>query len=124
MQGMSFIGNILWLILGGIISVLGFIILGIVLCLTIIGIPFGLQAFKIAKNYLTPFGKHITAVTHPSLIATIINVIWLLLLGWALLVFQLAVGIILCMTIIGIPFGLQHFKLMPIVAFPFGFSLE
>lgn len=121
---MSLIGNILWLLLGGIIAVIAFFLFGLLLCLTIIGIPFGIQAFHIGVSYAAPFGKHVEPTEHQSIPYIIINVLWLLIFGLALAIIEFALGVILCLTIIGIPFGIQHFKLIPVVLFPFGFDLR
>jgi uncharacterized membrane protein YccF (DUF307 family) len=116
---MNFIGNILWLLLGGIISFILWVLAGLVLCLTIIGIPFGLQCFKIAEFVLWPFGKEIELGNFGAG-GLILNVIWLLLFGWELAIFHVVIGLVLCVTIIGIPFGLQHFKFAKLGLIPFG----
>lgn len=120
---MSLLLNLLWLILGGAIATLGFFLFGFLLCITIIGIPFGIQAFYIGKSYAMPFGKQVIALPNQSIPKSIVNALWLILFGWILFLFQLIIGIVLCVTIIGIPFGLQHFKLLPVVCFPFSFEL-
>lgn len=121
---MSLLGNIIWLIFGGLLSGIGYIIGGISICLTIIGIPFGLKAIELGFASLTPFGKDI--VVKPgagSILATIFNVIWVLLFGWAIALNHLFWGIILAVTIVGLPFAKQHFKLMILALFPFGRDL-
>ena len=114
---MRLIGNIIWIILGGLISAIHCALIGLILCITIIGIPFGLQCFKLAGLTLTPFGQkvNINVFRHP-----IANIIWLVLSGFAVALEHLFFGVILCVTIIGIPFGLQHFKLALLSLFPFG----
>lgn len=118
---MRTIGNIIWIILGGLFTALAWLILGIILCITIIGIPFGKQCFKFAKLTLAPFGKTVKTKfgSHP-----IMNIIWLILFGWEMALGYLASGIICCVTIIGIPFGLQAFKLVPLSLIPFGAEVK
>ncbi len=120
---MNLIGNILWLLLGGIILALFWAIAGLLVCLTIIGIPFGLQCFKYAGFILWPFGRqvHIGEFGVGGLIG---NLLWILLLGWELCIAHLVIGLILCVTIIGIPFGLQHFKLAQLAILPFGATIS
>ena len=117
---MRTIGNILWVIFGGIWLAIAYFVAGLVLCITIIGIPFGVQAFKMAGFALWPFGY--TVVTKPSsgILEVIFNVIWLILFGWAIFVIHLLAGLVLCITIIGIPFGIQAFKLSVLALWPYG----
>lgn len=118
---MNMLGNILWLIFGGFLAGIGYFIGGIFLCLTIVGIPFGLQAFKIGIATMTPFGEEIKLKPRGhSTPNTIFNLIWLVLFGWEIAVAHLVNGLILYITILGIPFGRQHFKLIPLALFPFG----
>ncbi len=122
---MSLLGNIIWLIFGGLLSGLGYIIGGLSLCLTIIGIPFGLQAIKLGIATLTPFGLEI--VEEPNAndpLQLIFNVIWIFLFGWGIALSHLTHAAILFITIIGIPFAWQHLKLIPLALFPFGRSLR
>lgn len=116
---MNFIGNIIWLIFGGIIGALLWVIAGLLVCLTIIGIPFGIQCFKIAGFVLWPFGRQV-GIGSFGVLGLIGNILWILLLGWELFVAHLVIGAVLCVTIIGIPFGLQHFKLALLAIMPFG----
>jgi uncharacterized membrane protein YccF (DUF307 family) len=121
---MSLFGNIIWLIFGGLISGVGYIIGGIGTCLTIIGIPFGLKAIELGIASLTPFGKEI--VVKPSASSTltgIFNVIWIIFFGWAIALNHLFWGVILAITIVGLPFAKQHFKLMILALLPFGREL-
>ncbi len=118
---MNTLGNILWIIFGGLALALGYFIGGLLLCITIIGIPFGLQAFKIGVFALLPFGQ--TTVVGPSgsgCLSTLMNILWIITFGICLALSHLVVGALLCITIIGIPFGLQHFKLMAVALTPFG----
>jgi len=116
---MSFIGNILWLLFGGIILALLWAIAGLLVCLTIIGIPFGLQCFKFAGFALWPFGRQVV-IGELGVGSLIGNILWILLLGWELCISHLVIGALFCITIIGIPFGLQHFKLAMLAILPFG----
>jgi len=122
---MSLLGNLIWLIFGGFLSGLGYIVGGFTICLTIIGIPFGIQQIKVGIATMTPFGKKITVNTDAgSTINTILNIIWLFLFGWAIALSHLTHGLILAITIIGLPFAQQHFKLIPLALFPFGRELK
>jgi uncharacterized membrane protein YccF (DUF307 family) len=117
---MKTIGNILWFLLVGLWNAIGYALIGLILYITIIGIPFGKQCFKIAELVLTPFGKEVNTdfSKHP-----IANIIWIILVGWELAVGFIFSGLILCITIIGIPFGKQCFKLAKLSFTPFGASL-
>ncbi|MFV0560971.1 MAG: YccF domain-containing protein [Enterococcus sp.] len=115
---MSCLGNILWFIFGGLIGGLGWILAGILWCITIIGIPIGVQCFKFAGLSFAPFGKEV--IYGGSTFSIIVNIIWLLISGIPLALAHVASGIILCITIIGIPFGMQSFKLAKLALMPFG----
>jgi uncharacterized membrane protein YccF (DUF307 family) len=118
---MNFLGNLIWLIFGGLFSALGYFFGGIVLCLTIIGIPFGLQCFKLAGLVLWPFGKQVVSSTaQTGCLSILANIIWILVGGIAVTINHLIMGIILYISIIGIPWGRQHFKLLEISLLPFG----
>jgi uncharacterized membrane protein YccF (DUF307 family) len=122
---MSFIGNIIWIIFGGIFIFFEYIIGGIALCLTIIGIPFGIQCFKLAFVGLAPFGIKITETSsNTGCLSTIMNIIWFIFGGFWIVLTHLIFGFLFCITIIGIPFGLQHFKLMNLAFTPFGKSIN
>lgn len=118
---MSCLGNILWIIFGGVLVALEYFAAGIILCSTIIGIPFGIQMFKLGLMSLVPFGQH--AVEQPTgtgCIYSIFNIIWMFTGGLVIAFTHLLFGVLLCITIIGIPFGKQHFKLMSLALWPFG----
>lgn len=122
---MSLLGNIIWLIFGGFFTGLGYILGGLGICLTIIGIPFGVQAIKLGIASLTPFGKEIVEVEDAdSPLRLIFNVIWIVLFGWEIAIAHLVFGLILAITIIGLPFAKQHFKLLVIALLPFGRDLR
>ena len=109
---MNILLNLLWLIFGGIFTAVEYLISSVVMMITIIGIPFGLQTLKMATLALWPFGKKV--VTVPSsggCLSLLMNIIWILVGGICICLTHLAWGVILCITIIGIPFGVQHFKL-------------
>lgn len=114
---MKALGNLLWIIFVGIWSSLVYLIIGLFLCITIIGIPFGKQCFKLASLSLAPFGINVSSdfSKHP-----IANIIWMIFFGWELACMYFAIGLFLCITIIGIPFGKQCFKLALLGLFPFG----
>lgn len=121
MAPFNLLGNIIWLVFGGLISALGYFIGGIVLCLTIIGIPFGLQCFKVGLIVLAPFGTQVVSnSSNTGCLTTIFNIIWLLCGGLWTAITHIVFGILLYITIIGIPFGRQHFKLVEISLMPFG----
>lgn len=122
---MSLLGNIIWLIFGGFVSGLGYILGGLILCATIIGIPFGWQTIKLGIATMTPFGKeNRTTPDYSNLSNTILNVIWVIFFGWEIAISHLVHGLILAITIIGLPFANQHFKLIPMALFPFGRVFE
>ena len=122
---MSLLGNILWLIFGGLLAGLGYILGGLLLCITIIGIPFGLQSIKIGVATFTPFGKEIVEGENAnSPLRVIFNIIWIILFGWEIASAHLVSAFILGITIIGIPFALQHIKLIPLALLPFGRDLR
>ena len=118
---MSCLGNRLWFIFGGCISGLSWMLAGCLWCISIIGIPYGIQCFKFASMSFFPFGKEI--VYGGGAVSFIVNVIWILVSGIPLAVEHLVIGCLLCVTIIGIPFGLQQFKLAKLALMPFGTSI-
>ena len=122
---MSLLGNIIWLIFGGFLAGIGYIFGGILACLTIIGSPFGQQAIKLGVATMTPFGREIVPTPEAgSTLNMILNIVWILVIGWGLAVTHLTSAAILAVTIIGIPFALQHIKLIPLALFPFGRELQ
>lgn len=122
---MSLLGNIIWIIFGGLVAAIGYFLGGLLMCITIIGIPFGLQSFKLAFAVLTPFGREIREVEDAnSPLRVIFNIIWLVLCGWELALGHLFFAAILAITIIGIPFALQNIKLIPLALLPFGRELR
>ncbi len=115
---MSLLGNIIWFIFGGIILGLAWLFVGILWCITIIGIPIGLQCFKFAQLSFFPFGKEI--IYGSGVGSFLVNIIWLLLGGLELALIAIVIGLLFCVTIIGIPFGKQCFKIARLALMPFG----
>lgn len=113
--------NVLWLLLGGIFTAVEYLLASLLLMVTIVGIPFGMQTLKMASLALWPFGKEVrSGARTEGCLYVGMNVLWILLGGIWICLSHLAFGAILCVTIIGIPFGLQHFKLAKIALLPFG----
>lgn len=118
---MKFLGNLIWLIFGGIEIAIEYLGASLLLMLTIVGIPFGLQTIKLALVALWPFGATIEDADFPSgCLAGLMNVIWWIVGGIPVALTHLGFGLLLCITIVGIPWGIQHFKLMRLALFPFG----
>lgn len=118
---MKFLGNILWLVLGGLLVAFYYWIVGLLTCVTIIGIPFGIQLIKMGTFALWPFGHEVTSGPSDSgCLAIIMNVIWILIGGVEIAMLHLTFGVLCCVTIVGIPFGLQHFKMAFLALVPFG----
>lgn len=115
---MKTLGNIVWFILGGFISWISWIVIGVLWSITIIGLPIGKQCFKFATMAAAPFGRDIQfSYSGPSLL---LNILWLVLGGFVMVLEEIALGIGFCLTIVGIPFGLQHFKHAKLALLPFG----
>ncbi|WP_044264817.1 YccF domain-containing protein [Bacteroides timonensis] len=113
--------NFLWLIFGGIFTAFEYLIASLLMMITIIGIPFGMQTLKLAALALWPFGKTVRSGERSGgCLYILMNVLWILLGGIWICLSHLAFGVVLCITIIGIPFGLQHFKLAGLALTPFG----
>jgi len=122
---MNLLLNLIWLILGGFIVVIAYLLGGIILCITIIGIPFGIQCFKLAGLALAPFGREIREKEPPSgALAVIMNIIWILLPGLELAIVHFVMALILGITIIGIPLATQHLKMTRLALLPFGFQVR
>ena len=122
---MKIIGNICWLLLGGILVALIYCVVGLLLCLTIIGIPFGVQLFKLGGYALWPFGRElVNGPQEPGCLSVVMNLIWILAGWWEVAIVHLVCGLLFCVTIVGIPLGLQHFKLAIGSIFPFGKEIK
>lgn len=122
---MALIGNILWLIFGGLLAGLGYILGGLLMCLTIVGIPFGIQSMKLGVATFAPFGK--TLVERPDAGGCLrlgFDVLWLILFGWEIALIHVVHALVLAITIIGIPFAWQHLKLVPMSLLPLGRDLK
>lgn len=118
---MNIIGNILWVVLGGIVISLYYAVVGLLFCITIVGIPFGLQLLKIAGLALWPFGRQIVpGSSDGGCLSLLMNIIWILFGGIEIALLHVGFGLFFCLTIIGIPFGVQHFKMALLALTPFG----
>lgn len=116
--------NILWFVLGGFLVFFGYLLGAILLCLTIIGIPFGIQCFKLAGLALAPFGREIQEREPPGgALAVIMNIIWIILPGLELALIHLVLAALFAITIIGLPFAAQHLKMTRLAILPFGFRV-
>lgn len=118
---MKVLGNLIWLVFGGIIIAIEYFIGSIALMITIVGIPFGLQTLKMASLAIWPFGRDSRVDVRASgCLYILMNIIWLLFGGICIAITHALFGLLFCITIIGIPFGMQHFKLTAIALSPFG----
>lgn len=118
---MNLPGNIIWLVFGGFFAALGYFIGGLILCITIIGIPWGIQCFKLGSLVLWPFGqKVISDSSNSGCLSVFCNIIWIIFGGWYTALVHIVMGAILFISIIGIPWARQHFKLVEISLMPFG----
>ena len=115
---MKFIGNVIWIICGGLLSAIGWWLAGALWCITIIGIPVGVQCFKLSSISLNPFGKDVVDEGGP--VSCLLNIIWFFVSGLELAIGNALIGILLCITIIGFPFGKQFFKIARLAIAPFG----
>lgn len=121
---MKFIGNIIWLLLGGLITSVMYFLSGLLMCMTIIGIPFGVKLIQVSGVALWPFGSTVKSDPVQGCLVTVFNVLWIVLGWWEIALVHLLFGAILCITIAGIPFGKQHFKLAKYTLFPFGSTIK
>ena len=117
---MNLIGNILWLVLGGFIVAGLYFLAGLLMCVTIIGIPFGIQMFKIAGLALSPFGRDVDIMKDSGCLNTLFNVLWIVLGWWEVAVLHLVLAAIFAITIVGIPFAKAHWRIMKLSMLPFG----
>jgi len=116
---MSTFGNIIWIVLGGFVMALGWFIAGVICCITIIGIPLGIQAFKMGQLVLWPFGRTVD-FSKMGAGSLILNIFWIIFFGWELAIGSAILGMLYCITLIGIPFGIQWFKFAKLALLPFG----
>lgn len=118
---MNTIGNLVFFVFGGFVIFAGYVLGGIILCVTIIGIPFGIQCFKLAGGVLAPFGREVREKETPGgAVSIVMNVIWILLPGLELAIMHLILAAVFALTIIGLPIASQHIKLIPMALLPFG----
>jgi uncharacterized membrane protein YccF (DUF307 family) len=122
---MNVLLNIVWLIFGGFIVVIGYLMGAILLCITVIGIPFAIQCFKLAGLAVAPFGHEIREKEPPGgALAVIMNVLWILRPGLELAVFHLVMALLFAITIVGLPLAVQHLKMTRLALIPFGFEVR
>lgn len=118
---MSLLGNVVFFVFGGFVIFLGYVFGGILLCLTIIGIPFGLMCFRLAGSVIAPFGREVRETEPPGgALSLIMNIIWIILPGLELAIMHLVLALLFAVTIIGFPIAVQHMKLVPMALLPFG----
>lgn len=119
---MGCLGNVIWFVFGGCLSGLSWLLAGILWCITIIGIPIGMQCFKFATLSFFPFGKEVQYGGGAG--SLILNIVWLIFTGIPMAIASALIGALYCITIIGIPFGMQHFKIAKLALMPFGASIR
>ncbi len=118
---MSLFANLIFFVFGGFLIFLGYLLGGLLLCITIIGIPFGLMCFRLAGGVLAPFGREVVDTEPPGgAISIIMNIIWIILPGLELAIMHLILALLFAITIIGLPIAAQHMKLVPLALLPFG----
>lgn len=120
---MKAILNLIWLVFGGLWLALGYALAGLICCVLIITIPWGIASFRIANYALWPFGRTMVRRTDAGVASTLGNVVWVVFAGWWLAIGHLVTGALLCVTIIGIPLGLANFKLIPVSLLPLGYRI-
>ncbi|MGB7448549.1 MAG: YccF domain-containing protein [Ornithinimicrobium sp.] len=117
---MRTLGNILWLLLAGWWLALSYVVAGVIACVLIITIPFGIASFRLASYVLWPFGRRTVFRPDAGVFSVIGNVLWIVVLGWELALAHLVAGLLLCLTVIGIPFGIACWKMVPLAFVPLG----
>ena len=117
---MRTIGNILWFILAGLWLAIGYAVAGVLACILIITIPFGIASFRLAGFVIWPFGRTAVWRREAGVMSVIGNIIWVILFGWEMALAHLVAGLLLFITIIGIPFGVASWKMIPLALFPLG----
>ena len=118
---MGCLGNLIWFMAGGLVSGLSWLVCGCLWCVTIVGVPIGMQCFKFATLAFFPFGKDVRYSSDTG--SFLLNILWIILTGVPMAIEHAVTGLVLCITIIGIPFGLQHFKIAKLALMPFGSSV-
>ena len=119
---MSCLGNIIWFIFGGFVTGISWALAGVLWCITIVGIPIGMQCFKFASLSFCPFGKQVDY--GGGAVSLILNILWIIISGIPRAIEHIAFGIIFAITIVGIPFAKQHFKLAKLALMPFGSTIN
>jgi uncharacterized membrane protein YccF (DUF307 family) len=114
------IGNILWFVLAGVWLAIGYVVAGVLACILIITIPFGIASFRLAGFVIWPFGRTAVWRREAGVMSVIGNIIWVILFGWEMALAHLVAGLLLFITIIGIPFGIASWKMIPLSLFPLG----
>ena len=117
---MRTIGNILWFVLAGLWLAIGYVVAGVLACILIITIPFGIASFRLAGFVIWPFGRTAVWRREAGVMSVIGNIIWVILFGWEMALAHLVAGLLLFITIIGIPFGIASWKMIPLSLFPLG----
>ena len=119
---MNLLLNIIWVVFGGLMIAIEYIISSLLMMLTIVGIPFGLQTIKLASVALWPFSRQVvkSQASMPGCLNAVMDIVWWIVGGVPIALTHLGWGLLFCITIVGIPFGIQHFKLMALALFPFG----
>lgn len=112
--------NIIWLVLSGFWLAVGYTVAGIVCCVLIVTIPFGIASFRLASYVLWPFGREVVPAPGAGVMSLLGNIVWLVVAGWWLALEHLLTGVALCVTIIGIPMGIASFKMVPLALLPLG----
>lgn len=117
---MRTIGNILWFLLAGIWLAIGYLVAGLIACVTIIGIPFGIASFRLAGFVVWPFGRTAVFRRDAGGFSLLGNILWIIFFGWELAIAHLVAGLLLCLTVVGIPFGIACWKMVPLALLPLG----
>ena len=120
---MKTIGNIIWFILCGVWLAIAYVLAGLLACITLIGIPFGIQSFKLAGYVAWPFGRTLTESPGHRFSKGVMNIIWIIVGGLWLAIGHILFGIVLCITILGIPFGIKNFSMAKLAMFPFDYAI-
>ncbi len=121
---MKTIGNVLCFVLCGVWLGIAYLLAGLLSCVTIIGIPFGIQSFKLAGYVMWPFGRELVESSGHRFSKGVMNIVWIVIGGFWLAIGHVLFGVVLCITILGIPFGLKNFSMARLALFPFDYSVE
>lgn len=120
---MNVVLNVIWLVFGGLLLALGYAVAGVICCLLVVTIPFGIASLRIARYALWPFGYTTRSDPRAGLPSLLGNVVWVVLAGWWLALGHIVSGVAMCLTIIGIPLGIANFKMVPIALLPLGYRI-